>query len=92
MRCQAVRYIIGMDSKKEVNSMKRLYRSRRDRILAGGCAGIADYFGSDPTIVRILAVIMLVLFNVASVIAYLIMIVVVPLEPIDAAPGNAIKS
>jgi phage shock protein C len=92
MRCEAVRCIIWIDSQKEVNSMKRLYRSRGNRILAGVCAGIADYFGSDPTIVRILAVIMLVLFNVASVVAYLIMIVIVPLEPIDTPPGNVIKS
>ena len=76
-----------MDTKEEVNSVKKLYRSRRNRILAGVCAGIADYFGSDPTMVRILAVILLVLFNVASVIAYLIMIIIVPLEPADAAPG-----
>jgi phage shock protein C len=67
--------------------MKKLYRSRRNRILAGACAGIADYFGSDPTIVRILAVLLLVLFNFASVIAYLIMIIIVPLEPADVAPG-----
>ncbi len=67
--------------------MKRLYRSRKNRILAGVCAGIADYFNVDPTIVRILAVIALVIFNFASVLAYLIMILIVPLEPINAAPG-----
>jgi phage shock protein C len=72
--------------------MKRLYRSRRNRILAGVCAGIADYFGTDPTIIRILAVILLVAFNIASVISYLIMIIIIPLEPVDAAPGSPIKS
>ncbi len=33
--------------------MKRLTRSATDRKLAGVCAGIAEYFGIDPTIVRI---------------------------------------
>ena len=33
--------------------MKRLTRSNTDRKLAGVCAGIAEYFGIDPTVVRI---------------------------------------
>lgn len=36
---------------------KRLHRSRTDRILAGVCGGIAEYTGIDPTVVRILAVV-----------------------------------
>ena len=35
---------------------KRLYRSTDDRMIAGVCAGIADYFGIDPTLVRLLFV------------------------------------
>ena len=31
---------------------KRLYRSKTDKKLCGVCAGVADYFGIDPTIVR----------------------------------------
>ncbi|NLJ84307.1 MAG: PspC domain-containing protein [Halanaerobiaceae bacterium] len=37
---------------------KKLYRSRTDRMLAGVCAGIAEYFNIDPAIVRILAVVL----------------------------------
>ncbi len=59
---------------------KRLYRSRGNRMLAGVCGGLADYFNIDPTIVRVIAVIFLVAFNIAAVIAYLILIFVVPLE------------
>lgn len=37
--------------------IKRLHRSRTDRIIAGVCGGIAEYMNMDPTVVRILAVI-----------------------------------
>jgi phage shock protein C len=38
---------------------KRLYRSRRERILGGVCGGIAEYFGLDPSLVRIVAVLLI---------------------------------
>ena len=36
---------------------KRLYRSRTNKIIAGVCGGIGEYFNIDPVIVRILAVV-----------------------------------
>ena len=33
--------------------MKRLHKSRNDRVLAGVCGGIAEFFGIDPTLVRL---------------------------------------
>lgn len=59
---------------------KRLYRSKNNSMLAGVCGGIAEYFNADPTVVRLLAVLLLLVFNIGAVIAYLIMIIVVPLE------------
>jgi phage shock protein C len=59
---------------------KRLYRSRTNRILAGVCAGMANYFNIDPTVVRILAIIALLVFNFMAVLAYLIFIIIIPLE------------
>jgi len=59
---------------------KRLYRSRKERQLAGVCGGVADYLGVDPTLVRLLWVI----FAIAGgpgVLLYLIMAAVVPEEP-----------
>ena len=57
---------------------KRLYRSNNGMI-AGVCAGIADYFGWDPTLVRIGYI-----FTVFSgVIAYLILWMVIPKQPIN---------
>jgi len=37
--------------------VRRLYRSRRNRILAGVCGGLGEYLNIDPNIIRILAVI-----------------------------------
>jgi phage shock protein C len=36
--------------------IKRLYRSRTDHRLAGVCAGLADYLGVDPVLIRLIAV------------------------------------
>ena len=38
---------------------KRLYRSRRDVMICGVCGGIAEYFDIDPTIVRLIAVVLI---------------------------------
>ena len=56
-------------------------RSRFDRKIAGVCAGIADYFGADPTLIRILFVALAVLTGGTFVLAYLIAMVVMPDTP-----------
>ncbi len=63
------------------NQPKRLYRSTKDRMLAGICGGLAEYFNIDPTVVRLLAV--LGFFVTASGVfwAYIIMWAVVPEQP-----------
>ncbi|MFC2017500.1 PspC domain-containing protein [Chloroflexota bacterium] len=58
---------------------KRLYRSQSDRMLGGVCGGLAKYFDIDPTIVRIIAVLS-VFVSGLGVLAYIIMVIVVPLE------------
>lgn len=58
---------------------KRLFRSKTDQIIAGVCAGIANYFEIDPVIVRIV----FVLFTLAGgggVLLYILLWVVIPLE------------
>ena len=70
---------------------KRLYRSRSDRMIWGVCGGLAEYFDMDPTIVRIIAV-LLALANGAGILAYIILAIVVPLESSEAAePEDVIK-
>lgn len=61
-------------------SPKRLYRSRNDRMLAGVCGGIADYLGADPTVVRIVTVVVALLPGPA-ILAYLAAWLLVPEEP-----------
>ena len=58
---------------------KRLYRSRTDRMVWGVCGGLAKYFGIDPTIIRVVFV-LLVLFNGIGILAYIVLSLVVPLE------------
>ena len=56
---------------------KRLYRSEDDRMIAGVCAGLAEYVDIDPTIVRLLFVLGLFAGG-ATFWAYLVMMMVVP--------------
>jgi phage shock protein PspC (stress-responsive transcriptional regulator) len=39
-----------------MNSTKRLYRSRKERKIGGVCGGLAEYFGLDPMVVRVIFV------------------------------------
>ncbi len=59
---------------------KRLYRSREDKIIAGVCGGLAEYFGIDPVLVRVL-IVLITLMGGSGLLAYLILWVVVPLSP-----------
>ena len=63
-----------------VDMEKRLYRSRNDRKLAGVCGGIAEYYGWDPTLVRV-AWIVLTLLGGSGILIYLIMWLVMPESP-----------
>jgi len=70
---------------------KRLYRSRSDRMIWGVCGGLAKYFDIDPTLVRIIFV-LLALANGVGILAYIILAIVVPLEGSKASePRETIK-
>ena len=60
------------------NEYKRLYRSVDDRMIAGVCAGIADYFDIDPTLVRLIFVLGFFATGTGLFWAYVIMMLVVP--------------
>jgi phage shock protein PspC (stress-responsive transcriptional regulator) len=60
--------------------VKRLYRSRKDRKLAGVCGGLGAYCGWDPVIFRIVRVLLALGYGV-GVVAYLVCWFVVPEEP-----------
>lgn len=58
---------------------KKLYRSRRDQKLCGVCAGFAEYFSVDPTVVRLIWA----LFTAAGgagILAYIVCALVIPQE------------
>ena len=67
-----------------VAQTRRLYRSRTDRKLAGVCGGLAQYFNTDATLMRVLFVV-LALLGGPGLVLYLLMWVLVPEEPLDAA-------
>jgi phage shock protein PspC (stress-responsive transcriptional regulator) len=59
---------------------KKLYRSTTDKMLAGVCGGLAQYFGIDATIVRLIFA-LLVFFGVGSgIVLYIILALIMPLE------------
>ncbi len=60
--------------------MKRLYRSRRDRKIAGVCGGLAAYFGMDPVIPRVIWVVLLLAAGM-GLLAYIVCWLVIPEEP-----------
>ncbi|MCM1115841.1 MAG: PspC domain-containing protein [Clostridium sp.] len=62
--------------------MKKIYRSKNDRLLSGVCGGIAQYFNCDPTIIRLIwALVSLFSAAVPGVLIYVICLVIIPEEP-----------
>ena len=61
---------------------KKLYRSTNNRMLGGVCGGISDYFGIDPTIIRLLYLV-LSIFTACfpGLLLYIICLFVIPNEP-----------
>ncbi len=59
---------------------KKLYRSRQDRVFAGVCGGIGEYFDIDSSLVRILWV-LLILGGGTGLLAYIICAIIIPESP-----------
>lgn len=64
-----------------MGNSKKLYRSRRDKMIAGVAGGLADYFDVDVVLFRLMFV-LLVLFGGGGVLAYVILWIVAPAEPL----------
>lgn len=62
------------------NGTKVLARSRKGRIVAGVCAGVADYFGIDVTLVRVIVAVIAVITGGAGALAYLAAWAIIPAE------------
>lgn len=61
---------------------RRLYKDRRNKLVAGVCAGIADYFGFDVTITRLVVLVGLVFFLPTTLIAYVLLAFLLPVKPL----------
>lgn len=60
--------------------MKKLYRIRDGRKLAGVCGGLGEYFEIDPTLVR-LAWVLLIFLGGSGILAYIIAALIIPEKP-----------
>lgn len=69
-----------------MDNVKKLYRVKEGRVLAGVCTGIGEYFDMDPVIIRILWVVAAFLTAfVVALLAYFIIALIIPLRK-DPAP------
>lgn len=70
---------VKTDKTMATDKTKKLYRVR-DGIIAGVCGGLADFFGLDPSLIRI-ATLILILFGGLSLWVYIILWLIVPKAP-----------
>jgi len=74
---------------------RRLYRCRENRVLAGVASGVAEFFGLDPTLVRVLWFLSIFVGGV-SLLLYIGLAIIVPLEPVAAGtvttPADPLES
>lgn len=61
--------------------MRRLYRSTTNRKIAGVCGGLGEYFKIDPTIIRVIFIILLLPGGFPGLVPYLIIWLLVPVKP-----------
>lgn len=60
---------------------KKLYKSNQNKMLDGVCGGIAEYFGIDPTVVRLIWA-LFSLMGGCGILAYIIAAVIIPRNPV----------
>ena len=61
--------------------MKKLNRSRDERMIAGVCGGIGEYFDIDPTLIRLLAV-AFILAGGSGILGYIVGWIIIPEAPV----------
>lgn len=60
---------------------KKLYKSNQNKMLDGVCGGIAEYFGIDPTVVRLIWA-LFSLMGGCGILAYIIAAIIIPRNPV----------
>lgn len=61
---------------------KQLYRSASNRMFFGVCAGLGEYANIDPTVVRLVTLLLFFVTGGSVLLAYLIMALIIPEEPV----------
>jgi phage shock protein C len=69
-----------------MSEVKKLYRNSNDKVIAGVCSGIAEYFELDVVLIRVAAVLLGVFTGGSAVLAYIILIFVAPEKPSSTTP------
>jgi len=69
----------------------RLYRSKMEKMLGGVCGGLADYFHTDPALVRLIALLVVVLSGGLGIVVYLAAWLIIPAEPAQAGYGQVVR-
>lgn len=73
-----------MEQQTKQSPVKRLYRSRNDRVFAGVFGGLGDYLNIDPVLLRLIYVFVTVFSGVVlGILVYLVAAIIVPLESVE---------
>jgi phage shock protein C len=78
----AIFYMVSKSYMKKgliMGTQKKLYRSRKDRVIAGVCGGLGKFLGMDPTIIRVLWALSIFLGG-TGLLVYIVMWIIVPEE------------
>lgn len=61
------------------SSFSRLYRSEKNKMIAGVCGGLGEFFGIDPSIVRLLFI-LIIIFGGSGILLYIVLWIILPTE------------
>jgi phage shock protein PspC (stress-responsive transcriptional regulator) len=66
--------------KNNIFTMKRLYRSKKDRMLGGVCAGLGEHLDVDPTVIRLVWVVLTAISMGTGILVYILAWIIIPEE------------
>ncbi len=72
--------------------MKRLYRSKNDRMLGGVCAGLGEHLDIDPTVIRLVWAVITVISVGTGVLVYILAWILIPEEDTGSSEQKTQKS
>ena len=70
--------------------MKRLYRSRKDRIVGGVCGGLAAHIDVDPSLIRLVWIVVTLISLGTGLIVYLAAWIIIPESPEESTRQTTI--